>query len=193
MANEKAETRAFARRQREPARLRQIGLRAVVGEFCDDIRDAAAAQPFFHRPQRVDRTRDAQHGEALRGQAHEVETGGVGAAAFATGVVGRDPERLATSLLSEVPSGKRQRETGRGGEMDGGRGRQFVQRPAGKTAGERGVGSRNTQRQKACILMQPGCVARVDSGKSLPETVQRGLWRDRAHGSDLTSVHVLFY
>ena len=190
MANEKAETRAFARRQREPARLRQIGLRAVVGEFRDDIRDAAAAQPFFHRPQRVDRTRDAQHGEALRGQAHEVETGGVGAAAFATGVVGRDPERLAACFVAD---GECDGEAGRGGEMDGGRGRQFVQRPAGKTAGERGVGSRNTQRQKACILMQPGCVARVDSGKSLPETVQRGLWRDRAHGSDLTSVHVLFY
>jgi hypothetical protein len=31
MANEKAETRAFARREHEPARLRQIGLRPVAG------------------------------------------------------------------------------------------------------------------------------------------------------------------
>ncbi len=187
MAKQQAQRVAFARSKREPPRRRQVGW--LAGEFRKNACKRTAAQRFFHRPQRVDRARHAQHEETRRREAKRIETRAIRCAGFAHREVGRDPKRLPVGIRT---AGERKRKPGGGGEMARGRRRQLVQRAASQATAERRIDRADAQAQGARRFAELRPEVRVDLRQRAPKLVQRGRRRGHAHGSGPDFVHVLF-
>jgi hypothetical protein len=66
--------------------------------------------------------------------------------------------------------------------MDGRRGGKLMQRAAGQPAAE-GPVDRIGQPNEPLLAGEAGGIARINFRQGLAETVQRGLWRSRAHGN----------
>ncbi len=101
---DEAEPAAFARRDGEPARRREIGLPAR--QFRHDGSHGAAFECLLHGPQGIARTRHPQNGEPPHGQPHERESRPVKRPRLGGGEIGLDPQRLAVS--AQRPFGQRQ-------------------------------------------------------------------------------------
>ena len=101
---DEAEPAAFARRDGEPARCREIGLPAC--QFRHDGSHGAAFECLLHGPQGIPRTRHPQNGETPHGQTHEREPRPVRRARLGGGEIWLDPQRL--SVSAQRPFGQRQ-------------------------------------------------------------------------------------
>ena len=181
---------AFAGGECETARCGEIGRRTLAGHFGDDASERAAAQRLFHRPKHIDGLRHTEHQQTRRGYAEQVEAGTVGTAALARRVIGGHPKNL-----PPLPARARRNREGKsagGAEIDRRRRREFMQRAAGKSAAE-GAVDRIGKPNQLLLAGEAGGIARVDLCQGLAETVQRGLWRGRAHGNlfDFCSLFVL--
>ncbi len=132
---DEAEPAAFARRDGEPARCREIGLPAC--QFRHDGSHGAAFECLLHGPQGIPRARHPQNGETPHGQTHELEPRPVRRARLRGGKIRLDPQRLSGSM--QCPYGQRRQrhdETRRRAAMQRCRRADLMQGPAGKAARE---------------------------------------------------------
>ena len=172
-------TAAFARGERKPARRRQIGRRAVAGEFGDDAGERPAAQRLLHRPEHVDRARHPQHEEARGCKSEQVEAGTVGAAALPRREIGCDPEHLAARAARQrgerdgKAAGRGQMDRRRGSESRAARPRQARRRARASIGAAQGpAGARRRRSPGARLGSIPASVWRrrfsVGEGAAMP-------------------------
>jgi hypothetical protein len=185
VADQKAQTGVlcadtFARRKREAACRGEIGRRTLAGHFGDDASERAAAQRFFQRPEHIDWLRHAEHQQARRGHAEQIEAGAIRSAALVRRVIGGHPKNL-PSLSARARRNSEGKPAG-GAEIDGRRGGKLMQRAAGKPAAEGSI-DRIGKPNEPLLAGKAGGIAWIDVRQGLAETVQRGPWRGRAHGN----------
>ena len=180
---------AFARGEREAARRGKIGRRTVPSHFGDDAGQRAATQRFFHRPEHIDGLRHAEHKQACRGHAEQVEARAIRSAALARRVIGGHPKNL-PPLPARACRNSEGKPAG-GAEINGRRGGKLMQRAAGQPAAEGSV-DRIGKPNEPLLAGKAGGMARIDFCQGLAETGQGGLWRGRAHRNLSGFVRYLF-
>lgn len=166
MAQQKPDRIAFARREGEPPRHRQVG--GAVREFGDHGGEGPAFERFFHRPRHVAGVRYAHENQAMHRQAEGIEPRSVRTAGFERGQFGLEPHGLSTPF--DRQGRERRDKAGRCAEMRWRGGGEFVHRPDGQTSAEHAVERGHAEAHPAAGIA-PRAV-RLDFGHRMPERLQ---------------------
>ena len=156
----------FLRGQNEAARGGEI-----IGFHCPNLADhdgrRAALQRFFHGPKRLFGARRMNEKKASRIDSVKGEPSPIKRTLFERGKILADPDDRRPHSRGAQTSGKRQRETCRGGVIAGLRRNDFVQRAEIEAAGqhaveadmaERNAPGRRRRARPACRIFDPGNV-----------------------------------
>ncbi len=91
MAQQKADTPTITRSQRQPSRRGEIGGRTVLRQFGDDGGEHMRLERFLHRPERINRPRNAQQQQALHGEPKRSQAGAIKRTRLGAGEIRLDP------------------------------------------------------------------------------------------------------